>query len=138
MVHSEEGQKVIKKILATAAVTASMVGVGAAMAPQALADTGDETSSMSGIGASQTYGNLETYGTMSPQIGLVQGSFNKPCLGLPAKFDVGSLVGLVPISAQDILTGQQGQQCTENSTQVKGDDPLANVLSNIPVLSDNG
>ena len=129
----------IKKILATAAVTASMVGAGAAMAPQALAigNDGDVTSA-SGNGAEQEYGNFETRGEMSPQIGLVQGSLNKPCVGLPIKGNVGSVVGIVPITVQDILTTQQNQQCTENSTQVKGDDPLSHILSNIPVLSGNG
>lgn len=39
---------------------------------------------------------------------------------------------------QDIITTQQIQQCTENSTQIKGDDPLSHILDNIPVLSGNG
>ncbi|MFD8740282.1 RdlA protein, partial [Streptomyces sp. NPDC059618] len=30
------------------------------------------------------------------------------------------------------------QQCTENSTQAKGDEPLSHILDNIPVLSGNG
>ncbi|MYT24232.1 RdlA protein, partial [Streptomyces sp. SID7760] len=29
------------------------------------------------------------------------------------------------------------QQCTENSTQAKGDDSASHILSNIPVLSGN-
>ncbi|WP_327680824.1 rodlin [Streptomyces sp. NBC_00467] len=129
----------IKKILATAAVTASMVGVGAAMAPQALAvGDGNETTALSGNGASQAYGNFATNGDMSPQIGLIQGSLNKPCVGLPVKGDIGSVAGLIPITVQGILTTQQNQQCTENSTQVKGDDPLSHILSQIPVLSGNG
>ncbi|MBE4759971.1 RdlA protein, partial [Streptomyces sp. NE06-02D] len=28
--------------------------------------------------------------------------------------------------------------CTENSTQAKGDEPLSHILSDIPILSDNG
>jgi hypothetical protein len=132
---------VIKKILATAAVTASMVGAGATMAPQAMAvgnDTG--TTSFSGNGASQAYGNAATYGNMSPQMALVQGSLNKPCIGLPAKANVGSLIGLIPVTVQDIpiLSAPQNQQCVENSTQAKGDEPLSHILSNIPVLSGNG
>ncbi|MFM9372855.1 rodlin [Streptomyces sp. Da 82-17] len=121
----------IKKILATAAVTASVLGAGAAMAPQALAD--NDPTSLSGNGASQTYGNSATHGDMSPQIGLIQGSLNKPCIGLPVKGNVGSILGAVNVAVQDvpILSSAQNQQCTENSTQTKGDDGLANVAHNV-------
>ncbi|WP_208867838.1 rodlin [Streptomyces wuyuanensis] len=130
-----------KKAMAAAAVTASVVGVSAAAAPQALAvgnDTG--TTSASGVGASQVFGNSATYGNMSPQMALVQGSLNKPCVGLPAKLNAGSLVGLVPVGVQDlnVLSNPQSQQCTENSTQAKGDEALSHILSDIPVLSANG
>ncbi|MDH2392126.1 MULTISPECIES: rodlin [Streptomyces] len=131
----------IKKILATAAVTASVVGTGATMAPQAMAVGNDGgTMSLSGNDAHQNYGNSSTYGNMSPQIGLIQGSLNKPCVGLPLKGNVGSVAGLVPVAVQDInvLASPQQQQCTENSTQAKGDEPLSHVLSNIPILSGNG
>ncbi|MFD3488856.1 rodlin [Streptomyces sp. NPDC058665] len=132
----------IKKILATAAVTASVVGASAAAAPSAFAvgnDTG--TTSLSGNGAKQAYGNSATHGKMSPQLSLVQGSLNKLCVGLPAKANVGSLVGiLVPVAVQDInvLSSPQNQQCVENSTQAKGDEPLSHILNDIPVLSANG
>ncbi|MEV0966657.1 MULTISPECIES: rodlin [unclassified Streptomyces] len=131
----------LKKAMAAAAVTASVVGVSAAAAPQALAvgnDTG--TTSASGVGASQVFGNSATYGNMSPQMALVQGSLNKPCVGLPAKLNAGSLVGLVPVGVQDlnVLSSPQNQQCTENSTQAKGDEALSHILSDIPVLSANG
>ncbi|MGP3772921.1 rodlin [Streptomyces sp. SDT5-1] len=131
----------LKKAMAAAAATASLVGVAAAAAPQALAvgnDTG--TTSESGNNASQTYGNSATYGNMSPQMALIQGSLNKPCIGLPAKVNAGSLVGVVPVSVQDIpiLSAPQNQQCTENSTQAKGDEPLSHVLEDIPVLAGNG
>jgi hypothetical protein len=132
---------VIKKILTTAMVTASMAGAGAMMAPQALALGNDGgTNSASGNFASQEYGNLATYGNMSPQMSLVQGSLNKPCIGLPAKANVGSLVGAVPVAVQDVpvLSAPQNQQCVENSTQAKGDEPLSHILSDIPVLSGNG
>ncbi|GGO43361.1 hypothetical protein GCM10012286_27060 [Streptomyces lasiicapitis] len=101
-------------------------------------DTG--TTSISGNGAEQTFGNSVTHGNMSPQMSLVQGSLNKPCIGLPAKLNAGSLVGLVPIAVQDInvLSAPQNQQCTENSTQAKGDEPLSHILSDIPILSGNG
>ena len=131
----------IKKVLAIAAVAASVVGASAAAAPTALAvgnDTG--TTSASGTGASQSFGNSATYGSMSPQMALIQGSLNKPCIGLPAKANLGSLVGVVPVSVQDIpvLSAPQNQQCVENSTQAKGDEPLSHILDDIPVLSGNG
>jgi hypothetical protein len=131
----------LKKVMATAAITLSVAAAGAAMAPQAMAIGDDEgTMTQSGTDASQSFGNAETYGDMSPQIGLVQGSLNKPCVGLPAKANLGSLVGVVPVGVQDIpvLSAPQTQQCSENSTQAKGDEPLSHVLSNIPVLSGNG
>ncbi|MGW3955110.1 rodlin [Streptomyces sp. NPDC004752] len=131
----------IKKVLASAAVAASVVGVSATAAPQALAIGNDNgTTSASGNGASQAYGNSATYGAMSPQMALVQGSLNKPCIGLPAKANVGSLVGLVPVAVQDIpvLSSPQNQQCVENSTQAKGDEPLSHILDDISALSGNG
>ncbi|MER5443370.1 rodlin [Streptomyces sp. NPDC002790] len=131
----------LKKAMAAAAATASLVGIAAAAAPQALAVGNDGgTTSESGNNASQTYGNSATYGNMSPQMALIQGSLNKPCIALPAKANVGSLVGVVPVSVQDIpiLSAPQNQQCTENSTQAKGDEPLSHVLDDIPVLSGNG
>ncbi|OON75361.1 rodlin [Streptomyces tsukubensis] len=131
----------IKKVMSVAAVAASILGATAAVAPQALAvGDGSDTTSLSGNGARQIYGNSATYGNMSPQMALIQGSLNKPCIGLPAKLNVGSLIGLVPITVQDlnVLSSPQNQQCTENSTQVKGDEPLSHILDNIPVLSANG
>ncbi|MEU8958443.1 rodlin [Streptomyces sp. NPDC048518] len=131
----------LKKVMTAAAVTASVVGMSAAAAPTALAignDGGTET--MSGNNAMQSFGNSATYGNMSPQMALIQGSLNKPCIGLPAKANIGSIVGLVPIAVQDIpiLSAPQNQQCTENSTQAKGDEPLSHILSDIPALSGNG
>ncbi|MGW2230041.1 rodlin [Streptomyces formicae] len=131
----------LKKVMAAAAVTASVVGMSAAAAPTALAIGNDGgTNTTSGNGAMQEFGNSATYGNMSPQMALIQGSLNKPCIGLPAKANVGSLVGVVPISVQDIpiLSAPQNQQCTENSTQAKGDEPLSHILDDIPVLSGNG
>jgi hypothetical protein len=131
----------IKKMLAGAALAASVVAVGATAAPQAMAIGNDAgTTTVNGNGAEQAYGNTHTGGTQSPQIGLVQGTLNKPCVGLPLKANVGSLVGVVPVTVQDIdvLSSPQNQQCAENSTQAKGDEPLSHILSNIPVLSGNG
>ncbi|WP_055568945.1 rodlin [Streptomyces atriruber] len=131
----------LKKVMTAAAVTASVVGMSAAAAPTALAIGNDGgTDTMSGNNAMQEFGNSATYGNMSPQMALIQGSLNKPCIGLPAKANVGSLVGVVPISVQDIpiLSAPQNQQCTENSTQAKGDEPLSHILSDVPLLSGNG
>ncbi|OKK16782.1 RdlA protein [Streptomyces sp. CB00455] len=130
----------IKKMMATAAVAASVVGMGAAMAPQAMAIGNDNgINTVNGNGASQIYGNQATYGNMSPQMALIQGSFNKPCIALPAKANVQSVLALVNVGVQDIpvLSSPQNQQCTENSTQAKGDEALSHILDNIPVLSGN-
>ncbi|MBT2452654.1 RdlA protein [Streptomyces sp. ISL-43] len=130
----------IKKFAAGAAVAASFVGLGAAMAPQAMAIGNDNgINTVNGNGASQIYGNQATYGNMSPQMALIQGSFNKPCIALPAKANVQSILALVNVGVQDIpvLSSPQNQQCTENSTQAKGDEALSHILSNIPVLSGN-
>ncbi len=131
----------IKKILATAAVAASLAGVSAMVAPSAMAigDTGGSTTA-NGNGSEQNYGNTYTSGYMSPQFALIAGSLNKPCIALPAKGNLGSLVGATPISVQDlnVLTSPQNQQCTENSTQSQGDEPLSHVLDTIPLFSGNG
>ncbi|MER5516009.1 rodlin [Streptomyces sp. NPDC002763] len=131
----------IKKVLAATAVAASVVGATAAAASPALATGNDRgTTSASGNGASQAFGNSATYGKMSPQLALIQGSFNKPCIGLPVKGNVQGLLGAVPINVQDInvLSAPQNQQCVENSTQAKGDEPLSHILDDIAALSANG
>ncbi|MEU3839092.1 rodlin [Streptomyces sp. NPDC028635] len=131
----------IKKVLASAAVAASVVGASAAVAPQAFAHgDGNGTWSASGNGAQQSFGNSATYGNMSPQLALIQGSFNKPCIGLPAKADVQNILALVNVGVQDIpiLSSPQNQQCVENSTQAKGDDSLSHVLDDLAVLASNG
>ncbi|MFC4033530.1 rodlin [Streptomyces polygonati] len=117
-----------------AAVVAGTAGSAAAVGND------DGTTSVNGNGSTQAFGNTVTGGSLSPQIGLVQGSLNKPCIGLPLKANVGSLIGLIPITVQDVnvLANPQNQQCAENSTQAKGDEPLSHILSNIPVLSGNG
>ncbi|MEE4541254.1 rodlin [Streptomyces sp. V4-01] len=130
----------IKKMLAGAALAASVAAVGATASPAMAVGNDEGATTVNGNGAQQAYGNTVTGGTQSPQIGLVQGTLNKPCIGLPVKANVGSLIGLIPITVQDInvLSSPQNQQCTENSSQIKGDEPLSHILSNIPVLSGNG
>jgi len=131
----------MKKMMAGAAVAVSLLGLSAAAAPSAMAIGDDHgTTTVNGNGAEAEYGNSSTKGDQSPQLSLVQGSLNKPCIALPAKANVGSLLGVVPISVQDInvLSSPQNQQCTENSTQAKGDEALSHILDDIPILSGNG
>ncbi|MEU6090417.1 rodlin [Streptomyces sp. NPDC047085] len=131
----------MKKLWATAAVAASVAGLAGVAAPQALA-LGDDngTTSYSGNSATQSFGNSSTNGDLSPQLSLVQGSLNKPCVGLPAKVNAQSILALANVGVQDIpvLSAPQNQQCTENSTQAKGDEPLSHLLDDISALSANG
>ncbi|MYS22109.1 hypothetical protein GA0115240_138218 [Streptomyces sp. DvalAA-14] len=124
----------------TACGLAAAVVVGGAGAASAIGnDEGITTAN--GNGSTQAYGNTVTGGELSPQVGLVQGSLNKLCAGVPVKANVGSLVGiLIPVTAQDIqvLSSPQNQQCAENSTQAKGDEPLSHLVDDVPVLSGNG
>ncbi|MCQ9134916.1 MULTISPECIES: rodlin [Streptomyces] len=131
----------MKKLWASAALAASVAGLAAVTAPQALAIGDDSgTTSASGNGASSEFGNSATFGDMSPQLSLVQGSLNKPCIGLPAKINAQSLIAALNIGVQDIpiLSAPQNQQCVENSTQAKGDEPLSHLLDDISVLAGNG
>ncbi|CAM5524422.1 RdlA protein OS=Streptomyces alboniger OX=132473 GN=CP975_18780 PE=4 SV=1 [Streptomyces alboniger] len=127
----------LKKAMAAAAVAMSVAGI----ATPAMA-VGDDsgTQSLSGNGAEQSFGNSATKGDMSPQLSLVQGSLNKPCIGLPVKANIQNIVALVNVGVQDIpiLSAPQTQQCRENSTQAKGDEPLSHILSDISALSANG
>ncbi|WP_405555631.1 rodlin [Streptomyces sp. NBC_01171] len=131
----------LKKAMAAAAVAASVMGVSAAAAPQALAignDTG--TTSFSGNGATEAFGNNVTNGDLSPQATLVQSSLNKLCVGLPVKANVQSVLALVNVGVQDIpvLSSPQNQQCAENSTQAKNDEPLSHLVDDVSVLAGNG
>ncbi|MEU8684893.1 rodlin [Streptomyces sp. NPDC048611] len=126
----------MKKMMAGAAVAVSLVGMSAVAAPQAMAIGDDHgTSTVNGNGSRSIYGNSTTRGNLSTQLGLVQGSLNDACLGLP-KVNA-ALAGIV---AQDInlLSSPQNQQCVENSSQAKGDEPLSHILDDIAVLSGNG
>ncbi|PCG86292.1 RdlA protein [Streptomyces sp. WZ.A104] len=131
----------MKKMMAGAAVAVSMLGLSAVAAPTAMAIGNDGgTTTVNGNGAESKFGNAVTKGDWSPQTQVVQGTLNKLCIGLPAKVNVGSLVGVVPVTVQDInvLSNPQNQQCADNSTQAKGDEPLSHILDDIPVLSGNG
>ncbi|TRV79736.1 RdlA protein [Streptomyces sp. 130] len=132
----------MKKMMAGAAVAVSLVGLTAAAAPSAMAIGNDQgTTSVNGNGATSSYGNSVTRGDGSPQAQLIQGSLNDLCVGAPVKVNAGSLVGLlVPITAQDInvLSNPQNQQCADNSTQAKGDEPLSHLVDDLPIISGNG
>ncbi|MFE9217393.1 rodlin [Streptomyces lavendulae] len=130
----------LKKFMATAAVTASVLGTGALATSPAMAIGNDNgVNTVNGNGAAQIYGNQETKGAQSPQLSAFQGSLNKFCVGLPAKVNVQSVLAALNIGVQDInvLSNPQNQQCAENSTQAKGDEPLSHIVDNIPILSGN-
>ncbi|MEU0662646.1 rodlin [Streptomyces lavendulocolor] len=121
----------IKKVLATAGVAAAVLGASAPVAA-AVGDRGIDT--QNGNFATQSYGNTTTGGQMSPQVGLVQGSLNKLCVGLPVQGDVQNIL-LINIGVQDLVNDTQNQQCAENSTAVKGDSALSHILED--VISEN-
>jgi hypothetical protein len=83
-----------------AAVVAA--GVAAGAAGTAVATDGPTTvdGNGNGNGSAQAYGNTSASGVQSPQIGLAQGSLNKPCVGLAVTVDTGSLIGAIPVAAQ--------------------------------------
>ncbi|PSJ26792.1 RdlA protein [Streptosporangium nondiastaticum] len=126
----------LKKVLTTAAVTVTSVGT---MAGPAMA-IGNDQDVANGNASHTGYGNTITGGKESPQMSLIQGTLNKPCLGI-GKIGIQSVLALVAnIGIQDvpILTSQQQQQCTDNSTISDGDDPLSHILDEIPIISGNG
>ncbi|MFV0127167.1 rodlin [Streptomyces sp. HMX112] len=123
----------IKKALAGAGIAAAMLG---AAVPTAAAVGDGTVDTQNGNFSKQAYGNTVTGGVMSPQIGLIQGSLNKLCAGVPVQADVQNIVALVNVGVQDILNDTQNQQCAENSTAVKGDSALSHILQD--VLSENG
>ncbi|MFI9025339.1 rodlin [Streptomyces sp. NPDC053560] len=85
----------------------------------------DGPSNLSGNGAQTAFGNSTTHGSLSGQFGAVQGTLNELCVGVPAKANVGALVGiLVPVAVQDVnvLSSPQNQQCANNTTQSSGSD----------------
>ncbi|HEY9439054.1 MAG TPA: rodlin [Streptomyces sp.] len=131
----------MKKMMAGAAMAVSLLGLSAAAAPAAMAIGNDHgTTTVNGNGAESKFGNSKTEGDMSPQLNLVQGSFNKPCIALPIKANAGAIGGALPLAVHDInvLSNPQNQQCTDNSTQAKGDEPLSHILDDIPLVSGNG
>jgi hypothetical protein len=130
---------VLKKAMVAAAAAASVIGMSVAAAPQALA-VGDDSgpSVANGNGASSSFGNSATKGDMSPQLSLVDGTLNKPCLAVQ-DLDVG-VAALIGVVVQDIpvLSDHVQQQCADNSTNTKRDGALNHILEDLSVLSANG
>ncbi|MEU3250126.1 rodlin RdlA [Streptomyces sp. NPDC006997] len=127
----------LKKAMVAAAAAASVIGMSVAAAPHALA-VGDDSGPAvaNGNGAESAYGNSATKGDMSPQLSLVEGSLNKPCVGLE---DINvAVINLVPIQDVPILSDELTQQCADNSTQAKRDAALSHILEDLSVLSANG
>ncbi|MCK8677906.1 rodlin [Streptomyces lichenis] len=122
----------IEKVLATAGVAAAVLG---AAAPMASAVGDGDIDTQNNNFATQSYGNTVTGGALSPQTGLVQGSLNKPCVGVPVNGDIQNIL-LINIGIQDLVNDQQDQQCAEGSTAVKGDSALSHLVENL--ISENG
>lgn len=125
----------IKKVLATAAVAASVVGVTATTASAAGNDGG--SANIIGNTSKQSIGSNSTGGYMSPNFGLVNGGVLH-CFDIQkvqAQVPVGVIA--VPVAVQDVLGNPMANQtCTQNSVQQKGDDALSHILGE--VLSQNG
>ncbi|MEU1782607.1 rodlin [Streptomyces abikoensis] len=126
----------LQKVLATVALTATAVGVSAT---PAVALDRDGRTTLNANGAETEHGATATGGQQSPQMTAVQGSLDKVCVGI-GKLGLQSVLLLINVGLEDIpvLTSQQQQQCTDNSTLQDGDDPLSHVLNDIPVVSGNG
>jgi hypothetical protein len=122
--------------MVAAAAAASVIGMSAAAAPQALAIGDDNGPAVAnGNGASSSFGNSATDGDMSPQLSLVEGTLNKPCVGLE---DINvAVINIVPIQDVPILSDDLAQQCADNSTQAKRDGAISHVLEDLSVLSAN-
>ncbi|MEU0587808.1 rodlin [Streptomyces sp. NPDC006132] len=129
----------LKKAMVAAAAAASVIGMSVAAAPQALA-VGDDSgpSVANGNGASSSFGNSATKGDMSPQLSLVDGTLNKPCVAVQ-DLDVG-VAAIIALVVQDIpvLSDHVQQQCADNSTNSKRDGALNHILEDLSVLSANG
>ncbi|WP_238783355.1 rodlin [Streptomyces monomycini] len=128
----------MNKMMASVAVAASLVGISAAAAPQAMAvGDGRNTGTANGNHSAQAFGNGGTEGDMSPDATLIGDSLNKLCIGIPVT-NVQNIVALVNIGVQDILSSDQHQQCVENSTESQQDQALSHLIDKLPILSQNG
>ncbi|MFB9462121.1 rodlin [Streptomyces cinereospinus] len=129
----------LKKAMVAGAVAASVIGMSVAAAPQVLA-VGDDSgpSVANGNGTSSSFGNSATKGNMSPQLSLVDGTLNKPCLAVQdVPVGVAALIG-VAVQDVPVLSDHTQQQCADNSTNAKRDGALNHILEDLSVLSANG
>ncbi|MEV4431905.1 rodlin [Streptomyces sp. NPDC049555] len=117
----------LKKFLATTALAVTAVG---SLAGPAMAQGDDEQDGANANGAKTGYGNTRTGGKESPQMSLIQGTLNKPCIALQ---DIAAVLAITDIQ---LLSSNQEMQCTDNSQIVDGDDPLSEILDGI--ISGNG
>ncbi|MFD5327741.1 rodlin [Streptomyces sp. NPDC127092] len=126
----------IKKVLATAAVAATVAGMSATTAMAAGNDGG--SANIIGNQSKQSIGSNSTGGYMSPNFGLVNGGVLH-CFDIQkvqAQVPIGALIG-AGVAVQDVLGNPMSNQtCTQNSVQQKGDDALSHILGE--VLSQNG
>ncbi|MEU6478868.1 rodlin [Streptomyces sp. NPDC047017] len=126
----------LKKAMVAAAAAASVVGMSMAAAPAALAIGNDNGPSIAnGNGSSTSFGDSATKGDMSPQLSLIEGTLNKPCVGLD-ETNVGVLQ-IVNVQDVPILSDHLNQECSDNSTQSKRDGALGHALDDLSVLSAN-
>lgn len=130
----------LKKAMVTAAVAASVVGVSAA--PQAFAVGDDpDTTFADGGGARPAFGDRVTGGDLSPRAVSVRGSLDRLRVGLPARADAGSPVGLpAPVGLRDagVPSSTGGQRRAEDSIRAEGDESPSHRVGDIPDLSGNG
>ena len=129
----------IRTVLAAFGLAAAVVtGTAGTTAAAPTSDHG--TITFDGNNSAESFGNTTTGGTESPELGLVQGSLNKPCVGLDGHADLGSLIGLIPVTVQDVnaVDSPENQQCDDNSSQIHGDAPLSHILSDDRLLTVNG
>ncbi|MFB7600825.1 rodlin [Streptomyces sp. NPDC056160] len=127
----------LKKAMVAAAAAVSVVAGSVAAAPAALAIGNDDGPAVAnGNGSTSSFGNSATRGNMSPELSLVEGTLNKPCLGLD-ETNVGVLQ-IVDVQDVPVLSDRQNQECSDSSTQAKRDGALSDVLKDLSVLSANG
>ncbi|PZT69448.1 hypothetical protein DN402_22480 [Streptomyces sp. SW4] len=129
----------LKKAMVAAAAAASVVGMSVAAAPSALAIGDDQGPTVAnGNGAKSAFGNSSTDGDMSPQLSLVDGTLNKPCVAVQdIPVGVAALIGVV-VQDIPIASDHVQQQCADNSTNTKRDGAVSHVLEDLSVLSANG
>ncbi|MBG0855150.1 hypothetical protein I2W78_25720 [Streptomyces spinoverrucosus] len=127
----------LKKAMVAAAAAASVIGMSVAAAPAFAVGDDSGPSVANGNGASSSFGNSATKGDMSPQLSLVDGSLNKPCLAaqdIPIAVDAAIAGTLQDVP---ILSDHTQQQCADNSTNTKRDGALTHILEDLSVLSAN-